>query len=45
MEKSFGLGFPASNNEVEYEALLAGLKISRQVGIDRGVSSKLRTKE
>jgi len=29
VEKSFGLGFPASNNEVEYEALLAVLKISR----------------
>ena len=32
MEKSFSLGFPASNNEAKYEALLVGLKMSRQVG-------------
>lgn len=35
VEKSFRLGFPASNNEVEYEALLAGLRMSRQVGAKR----------
>ena len=35
VENSFKLGFPASNNEAEYEALLAGLKMSRQVGADR----------
>lgn len=27
MEYSFRLGFKASNNEVEYEALLIGLKV------------------
>ena len=32
VEKSFRLGFPASNNEVEYEALLVGLRMSRQIG-------------
>lgn len=35
MEKSFRLGFPTFNNEVEYEALLAGLRMSKQVGEDR----------
>ena len=35
MEKSFRLGFPASNNEAEYEALLVGLRMSRQVGVDK----------
>ena len=35
MEKSFKLGFPASNNEVEYKALLTGLKMSKRVGVDR----------
>ena len=35
MEKSFRLGFLVSNNEAEYEALLAGLRMSRQVGVDR----------
>ena len=35
VEKSFRLGFLVSNNEVEYEALLAGLRMSRQVGVDR----------
>lgn len=29
VEKSFRLGFSASNNEVEYEALLVGLRMSR----------------
>ena len=32
LENSFRLGFPASNTEAEYEALLMGLKMSRQVG-------------
>lgn len=35
MEKSFRLGFPTFNNEVEYEALLVGLRMSKQVGEDR----------
>lgn len=35
MEKSFRLGFPTFNNEVEYEALLTGLRMSKQVGEDR----------
>ena len=35
VEKSFRLGFPASNNEAEYEALLVGLRMSRQVGVDK----------
>lgn len=35
MEKSFRLGFPTFNNEVKYEALLAGLRMSKQVGEDR----------
>ena len=35
MEKSFRLGFPASNNEAEYEALLVGLKMAKRVGADR----------
>ena len=34
-EKLFKLGFPASNNEAKYEALLMGFKMSRQVGADR----------
>ena len=29
MEKSFRLGFPTLNNEAKYEALLAGLRMSR----------------
>ena len=35
MKKSFRLGFLVSNNEAEYEALLVGLRMSRQVGADR----------
>ena len=35
MENSFKLGFPTSNNEAEYEALLAGLRMSRQLGPDK----------
>lgn len=33
--KSFQLGFPTSNNEVEYEALIAGLRMSKQIGANR----------
>ena len=32
MEKSLRLGFLATNNEVEYEALLAGVAMVRQLG-------------
>ena len=35
VEKSFRLGFLASNNEAEYETLLARLRMSRQVGVDK----------
>lgn len=35
VEKWFRLGFLASNIEAEYEALLEGLKMSRQVRADR----------
>ena len=35
LEKSFKLGFLASNNEAEYEALLMGLQMSKQVGVER----------
>ena len=33
--KSFQLGFPTSNNEIEYEALLVGLRMSKQIGANR----------
>ena len=32
LERSFRLGFKASNNEAEYEALLAGLKVVSDLG-------------
>ena len=35
VEKSFRLGFLMSNNEAEYEAFFAGLRMSRQVGAKR----------
>lgn len=35
LEKSFRMGFLASNNEAEYKALLAGLRMSKQVGAER----------
>ena len=35
VEKSFRLGFLVSNNEAEYETLLARLRMSRQVGVDK----------
>ena len=35
LEQSIRFGFQASNNEVEYEALLAGLKLAKAVGADR----------
>ena len=33
MEYSFRLAFKASNNEVEYEALLIGLKVVLDLGV------------
>ena len=35
VEKSFRLGFPSPNNEAEYEALLAGLRMLKQIGANR----------
>ena len=32
---AYKLHFPCSNNEVEYEALLVGLKATRRLGIKR----------
>ncbi|XP_013645662.1 uncharacterized protein LOC106350303 [Brassica napus] len=32
IEQSFRLGFSASNNEAEYESLIAGLRLARSVG-------------
>ncbi|MES7295862.1 reverse transcriptase-like protein [Cutibacterium acnes] len=33
LEQSFKLGFTASNNTAEYEALLAGLRLAREIGV------------
>ncbi|XP_024010360.1 uncharacterized protein LOC112085381 [Eutrema salsugineum] len=33
LEQSFRLEFPASNNEAEYEALLAGLRLATELGV------------
>ena len=35
LEQSVRFGFQASNNEAEYEALLAGLRLAKAVGADR----------
>ncbi|KAF8104275.1 hypothetical protein N665_0175s0004 [Sinapis alba] len=35
IEQSFRLGFAASNNEAEYEALIAGLRLTKVVGAKR----------
>lgn len=35
VEKSFKLGFQASNNEAEYKAFLARLWMARHAGADR----------
>ncbi|KAF8113620.1 hypothetical protein N665_0047s0027 [Sinapis alba] len=35
IEQSFRLGFAASNNEAEYEALIAGLRLAKVVGAKR----------
>lgn len=38
MEKSLRLGFPTTNNEVEYEAMLAGMAmVTKLKGEGRGV--------
>ncbi|XP_024004820.1 uncharacterized protein LOC112081977 [Eutrema salsugineum] len=34
IEQSFRLGFPASNNEAEYEALIAGLLLAKGIGAE-----------
>ncbi|GFS30926.1 hypothetical protein Acr_00g0014820 [Actinidia rufa] len=34
MEYSIHIGFKATNNEIEYEALLAGLRVTIELGID-----------
>ena len=41
LEHSFRLGFRASNNEAEYEALLAGLRTVLGMGL--GTSKPIRT--
>lgn len=33
LEQSFQLEFKASNNEAEYEALLAGLRLAKAIGV------------
>ncbi|KAG5557203.1 hypothetical protein RHGRI_007467 [Rhododendron griersonianum] len=33
-EHSLSIGFPATNNEAEYEALIAGLKLARHMGAE-----------
>ncbi|XP_033138748.1 uncharacterized protein LOC117129295 [Brassica rapa] len=35
IEQSFRLAFPASNNEAEYEALIAGLRLAKAVGVNK----------
>ncbi|KAI5354380.1 hypothetical protein L3X38_007275 [Prunus dulcis] len=35
LEQAIMLGFPASNNEAEYEALLAGLRLAKELAIKR----------
>ena len=35
VELSLKFGFPASNNQAEYEALLAGLKLAKEVGAQK----------
>ena len=35
IEQSFQLGFKASNNEAEYEALMAGLRLAKTLGAHR----------
>lgn len=35
LEKSLRLGFRASNNEAEYEALISGLKTAQQLGAEK----------
>ena len=35
LEQAITLGFPASNNEAEYEALLAGLRLAKELSIKK----------
>ncbi|KAL4306312.1 hypothetical protein AHAS_Ahas16G0165700 [Arachis hypogaea] len=39
IELSLKFGFPASNNQAEYEALLAGLKLAKEVGAQKLIIS------
>ncbi|XP_024013731.1 uncharacterized protein LOC112087864 [Eutrema salsugineum] len=34
IEQSFRLGFPASNNEAEYEALIVGLRLAKDIAVE-----------
>ncbi|XP_024016328.1 uncharacterized protein LOC112089807 [Eutrema salsugineum] len=34
LEQSFHLGFPASNNEAKYEAVIVGLRLAKIIGIE-----------
>jgi len=35
VEQSYTMGFPATNNEVEYEAIIAGLRMATTLGVSR----------
>ena len=35
VEYALGFGFQTSNNEVEYEAIIAGLKLARSMEVDQ----------
>jgi len=35
VEQAIRFGFEISNNQVEYEALIAGLKLARELGVKR----------
>ncbi|CAL2247774.1 unnamed protein product [Prunus armeniaca] len=35
LEQAITLGFPTSNNEAEYEALLAGLRLAKELSIKK----------
>jgi ribonuclease HI len=35
LEQAITLGFPTSNNEAEYEALLAGLRLARELSVKK----------
>jgi len=35
IEQSFTLGFPATNNEIEYEVVIVGLKMALTLGVNK----------